>query len=398
LIKALKFLILVLIVVVTISNVFANGEFFNNQVVARRICSYASKITGEYVGTIEITVSGVFKSIMENSDDIEPGHLKITYVFVFTLLMLIDEDIQRYTYLYTLRNYNITGDGFKQGFLDKVDSILSSRLNKTSVRISSIVNPDIVLMHSLGNGFSFEDFTNYHNVTGIILYEDVISFNLLAYSEYTSSNRNYKLMVTAYYDSITYTPLYFNYQYMIRDLADGRNYYYIEISVKNNYIGYQLSRGMNSYTYTLYFDNGDIGKIGVISQGGIVKPVISIINETLKVTVNSTYPYRLIVILDRNMNITSDYSFTAMYDLASTVIYMSKIHVSNQTFTLRFKNYIIRVNGKNSNARFIHDLTIDGKTNNSIQMQVFSQIVNLILILIIYRVSKYISSLLKNVF
>jgi len=398
LINGLKFLIPLVIMVITLNSVFANGEAYGDRVVYERMYSYTSRITGEYIGTVEISVSGVFKSMMENSDDYEPGYLKITYVFNFALLMFIDENIQRYIYLYTLKNYDIVEDGFKPVFIDKLNSILSSRLNKTIVRISSIVNPDIVLMHSLSNGFSFEDFTNFHNVTGIVLYEDVISFNLLAYSEYTYNSRNYKLMVSAYYDSITYTPLYFNYQYTIRDLSDDRNYYFVEITVRSIEIGYQLSREMNTYTYTLYFDNGDIGKIGVVSRGRIMKPVVNFVNETLKIVVNSTQPYRLILVLDRGINVTSDYNFIAMYDLASTVIYMSKIHVSNQTFILKFKNNIIRVNGKNDNARYIHDLTIDGRTYNSIQMQIFSQIINLILILLVYRLSKYISSVLRNVF
>lgn len=359
---------------------------------------YVYDVVGEYTGSLEVRVSGKYKFILtSNKTDTSPAYLHVIYRYSFFLNMKYTEYGAQYLYGYTLENYTVEQEGFTDKFLEQVNKTLEKELGITHICRAVNVNPRILLMVSAGfSKLYFNDFSEYRNISAISLYEDVVSFTFYYYSEVFLDNAIYRVFIVAYYDAISYTPLYFYRYRLITDIYNDTNYLYVKETITNYEIGSQLSRISYSHTKTIVFKDKITGKIGVITYGEYVEPVLKVINDTLLVEIDTDYPYRIILTLNKDTKINYSTIQFKSYKLRTMTIYVSEIITHNTTYILTFNKPIIKIKEQSSNATFVHEITVEEKNYSSSTVLLYTLGFNILAIIIIYRLSKALALILKQ--
>ncbi len=359
---------------------------------------YTYGISGEYTGVLEVDVSGKYKSLLtSNKSDLSPGHLQVTYKYWFFLDIKYTRYGLYYLYGYTLENYTIKYKGFNTKYIETINKTLARELGKTYIYRSSEVNPKILLVVSAGfSKIYFSDFKDYRNVTAISLYEDVVCLEFSLYNEIILGDNIYKMLIVTYYDAISHTPLYFYRYRSMSDIYNDTNYIHIKETITDYGIGLGLSHISFSSTKIVYFDNGKTGKIGIITHGEYVKPILKRKNNSLLIEINTTYPYRIVLTLDKKIRLNYSAIKFTIHRLRTADIYISNVITHNSTYNITFNHLILKIIDQSGNTTFIHEITIDEKHYSSYSVILYTLGFNIFAIIIAYRISRLIASIVRQ--
>jgi len=360
---------------------------------------YYYDLTGEYRGTLEITASGRYKAALTgNSSDTAPGYLKVSYTFSFFMVIVFSRSSFTLLYGYNLTGYSIAYWGFPEGFVTRLDSVLSRKLGELVVEYSTTVNPKILLEVSPAlTSMDFADFTEYYrNVSAIVLFEDNVCFAHYAYSEEDYRTHTYKYIASIYYNALTYTPLYFYRYRSLEEKLDENSYIRVKEVLENSGVGYKLSKLTRSTTVILKL-NGDIySRIGLISLGGRPELTVNATGSKALVEVSSENPYKLVVVVDGRAAVKRASIELVNYRWRTLNVYVSPLKTHGSVYEIEFTQNITEITPQRVNASHVHGVTVEEKPVNAATPVVVVILVNAILIYAIYRASKYFARIIAS--
>jgi len=357
----------------------------------------SSEIHGLYYGYYEIGVSGSYKRLLTgNYTDASAGLLRITYVYDVWLNILFNGDY-KYIYAYKLVSYNIYYINLPLTIIKNINETLNSMVNKTIIGLGRVFNPSILINYNIDVGeLYWINFSNYYNVSAITLYEDVVCFEYRAYIENIVNNNVYRAIRTFYYEAISRTPLYlYEYRGFFNSFND-QDYLYVKHEIRDDGIGYGFSKIVFSKTKFIYTEKG-VGSLSIVSYGSMINPKIVYNNTILQITVEQSYPYMLVIQLDKGLRINNTNISFNEYTIRDEKLYISAVETSNSMYLIALNQNIERIVDQQGNFTYIRPITYEEKSYQSPQMIILTIVFNVFVILITYYISKGVAKIINEV-
>ncbi|MET1160852.1 MAG: hypothetical protein ABWW65_07820 [Thermoprotei archaeon] len=350
------------------------------------------RINGYYYGVWELGASGIYKAYLTgNNTDFSSGHLSIHYIFEYTMDIVIGEYDYIIRYFFRLNNYTIDSLGFDKSFVESFRSELNKYLNKIFYRESKWVDLPIVFTFIPPDIVYFESITRYYNATGISLYNDVLCFEYSIFYEKTLNHYINRSVLSLYYDIISGTPLYMYKYDQTTDLYNDVNYMYTKLVITEEGVSVGLSKISFSETFYLYFEKGYKGRLSIIYYSSYDKLNISSYNNTIKLVFKSSGPYRVILILDKEIAIIDSTVDLTQIPADDKVLYVSPIKYKGTSYVFILNSPVDEILDKQNTYEFVHEVTIESRNPSSLYVALALITINLLAFLVVYVISRVVT-------
>jgi len=326
-------------------------------------------INGEYLGYITFEASGKYAEKYLSKNNTLKDYIKLNIFYFIEMNITLYQNSIYYEVSYKLTDFNIKADNIDKNITREIKEKLVNEINKTVHEYTDRVDPSILLNIS-NNEITFQKiYSLSQNITGITIFDDVYCYEIRRAIKIEEENTTYTDIMSQYREVLTYTPLYFYRTIYVGSLFPETDYYKLKILIINYNIGEQLSNIILTNSTIFYMNNDmSMGKIGFIAlnmSSTNISSKIRVENNKIIYTVNSYAPYRIMMLLNENYNITHSNIKLQEFNSTSLKLYLSPIMMNPYKFIIKLSEKPLLLNNSN-NEIGLHGITLEERDKPSL--------------------------------
>ncbi len=326
-------------------------------------------INGEYLGYITFEASGKYAEKYLSKNNTSKDYVKLNILYFVEINITLYQNSIYYEVSYKLSDFNIKADNIDENITREIKEKLVNEINKTVHEYINRVDPSILLNIS-NNKITFQKiYSLSQNITGITIFDDVYCYEIRRAIKIEEENTTYTDIMSQYREVLTYTPLYFYRTIYVGSLFPKTDYYKLKILIINYNIGEQLSNIILTNSTVFYMKNDmSMGKIGFIAlnmSSTNISSKIRVEDNKIIYTVNSYAPYRIMMLINENYNITHSNIKLQEFNSTSLKLYLSPIMMNPYKFVIKLSEKPLLLNNSNDKIG-LHGITLEERAKPSL--------------------------------
>jgi len=362
----IKLLAPLIIVLVTIQLSFGICAVYGTE---QALTSKKYVINGEYLGYITFEANGKYAEKYLSKNNTLKDYIKLNIFYFIEVNITLYQNSIYYEVSYKLTDFNIKADNIDENITKEIKEKLVNEINKTVHEYTDRVDPSILLNISNNEIIFQKIYFLPQNITGITIFDDVYCYEIRSAIKIEEENTTYTDIISQYREVLTYTPLYFYRTIYVGSLFPKTDYYKLKILIINYNIGEQLSNIILTNSTIFYMNNDmSMGKIGFIAlnmSSTNISSKIRVENNKIIYTVNSYAPYRIMMLLNENYNITHSNIKLQEFNSTSLKLYLSPIMMNPYKFIIKLSEKPLLLNNSN-NEIGLHGITLEERDKPSL--------------------------------
>ncbi len=351
-------------------------------------------INGEYLGYITLEASGKYAEKYLSKNNTLEDYVKLNIFYFIEINITLYQNSVYYEVSYKLTDFNIKADNIDENITEEIKEKLTNEINKTVHEYTDRVDPSILLNIS-NDKITFQRiYFLPQNITGITIFDDVYCYEIRRAIKIEEENTTYTDIMSQYREVLTYTPLYFYRTIYIGSFFPETDYYKLKILIINYNIGGQLSNIILTNSTIFYMKNDmTMGKIGFIAlnmSSTNISSKIRVKDNEIIYTVKSYAPYRIMMLLNENYNITHSNIKLQEFNSTSLKLYLSPIMMSPYKFIIKLSEKPLLSNNSNDEIG-LNGITLEERDKPSLADIILTIIANITIIGFVLLLGKIIN-------
>ncbi len=351
-------------------------------------------INGEYLGYITLEASGKYAEKYLSKNNTLEDYVRLNIFYFIEINITLYQDSTYYEVSYKLTDFNIKADNIDENITEEIKEKLANEINRTVHEYTDRVDPSILLNISNNKIIFQRIYFLPQNITGITIFDDVYCYEIRRAIKIEEENTTYTDIMSQYREALTYTPLYFYRTIYIGSFFPETDYYKLKILIINYNIGEQLSNIILTNSTIFYMKNDmTMGKIGFIAlnMSSInISSKIRVEDNEIIYTVKSYAPYRIMVLLNENYNITHSNIKLQEFNSTSLKLYLSPIMMIPYKFVIKLNEKPLLSNNSNDEIG-LQGITLEERDKPSLADIVLTIIANITIIGFVLLLGKIIN-------